>query len=179
MPTTTTTSRPPATGPSIDPTVTGVRTTPIPSVPQTGSTTTLKPAGDIRLPTYISPSNYKLRISAYFNPNGETTSVTERFEGAVKITFRVTQVTRRIVFHAAYSLQFDSAPALIIASTGDAVQIQSSSALESQLYEIITSGDLSTNTDYAIVISYKGDFGPSTNLVGFYLSSYNEDGLLK
>ena len=174
-----TTSRSTVSGVSIDPTITGIRTTPTPSIPQTGSTTTLKPAGDIRLPTYIKPSNYKLRISAFFNPNGETTPGAERFEGAVKMTFQVTQVTRRIVFHAAYSLQFDAAPALIVASSGAEVQIQSSQALESQLYEIITSADLSTNTDYSIVISYKGDFGPSTNLVVFYLSSYHEDGLLK
>jgi aminopeptidase N len=32
---------------------------------------------------------------------------------------------------------------------------------------------------YRLKLSYTGDYGPSTNLVGFYKTAYSEDGMLK
>jgi len=50
--------------------------------------------------------------------------------------------------------------------------------LQNQLVQINSDSDLQDGS-YLLTLNYKGDFGPLTNLAGFYRGRYNEDNVTK
>jgi hypothetical protein len=131
------------------------------------------------LPDYLQPTNYKLLIKSFFNPNSEPGNLEERFEGTAEISLRLMQNSNRIVFHMDSSLKLNGAITLRDQTQNVQINFASSNPLPNQLYELITSQSLLQTNEYLLTINYNGDYGPPSNLNGFYLSSYFEDGKTK
>lgn len=129
------------------------------------------------------PINYNLDMKTYFDPVVEDVNnkSDEWFEGRVVITINVLNVTQFIVFHCDPSLliQPDSVE-IINRATNQQIQVRSDQHYydDNQFYKIVLDTPLSLG-EYDLKMDYKGDFGPSTNLYGFYKTVYQEDYLTK
>lgn len=138
-----------------------------------------------RLPDFQIPVNYNLDIRVYFEPTlpeGTTgISATDRFEGRALIDFHITRPARFITFHCDGSLKIDeSAIELTNLNTSQVTLIENEQHYYyiHQLYRIDFDNDLPVGL-YRLKLDYSGDYGPLTNLVGFYRTRYNEDGVIK
>jgi hypothetical protein len=49
---------------------------------------------------------------------------------------------------------------------------------ENEFYKIELDNQLGLG-DYDLKLEYRGDFGPSSNFVGFFKGAYQEDGMIK
>lgn len=124
------------------------------------------------------PLDYDLTISAFFDPKlavGQTPSG-KYFSGNVKIDVSVTSPTYLIYIHAHETMQILDVQ--MRDSEGAEVEIYNRDRTVNQLYRIVTRNTLAVG-DYQIEIDFGNDYGPETNLVGFYMSKYVEDGLTK
>ncbi len=143
---------------------------------------TSPPIGDgIRLPDYIIPKNYNMLIKAFFNPisTGETDN-NNRFEGTETIDIELTRASNRIVFHCDNSIRILDTIQIISVSNLQVINVRTNQHryIENQLYEILLDQNLSIG-NYKLKLDYEGDFGSNTNIIGFYKTSYQEDGVTK
>lgn len=160
----------------------GTNTRTVPStktVSTNPSSTSAPPLTNIRLPDYLIPSNYNLELKVFFNPIGEDTS-NDRFDGRVAIDFEMTKASNRIVLHIDNTLKVSDSLAVENLQNNQVIQINRDkfSYLENQLFEIILPSEQPIGK-YQLRIDYSGNFGPVTNIIGFYKTKYNEDGLVK
>ncbi len=157
----------------------------MPSLPSTQtypvqSTSAIDPQ-NIRLPTNVTPLNYKLYLEVDFQVlSTEDFFEAERFIGRVEIHIRLTEPSKKIIFHADRSLNIEDNIQITDLSTMNVINISSDNHqfLENQLYEIETNEVLQVG-EYVIKIDYIGGFGKPTNIIGFYKTQYNEDGITK
>ena len=156
------------------------------STPPISTTTTfVEVEDDIRLPSFQNPVNYNLEIKVYFDPTlplGTTTiSPSDRFEGRAIIDFHITRSTKYIIFHCDSSLVIDeNAIELSNLNTSQTGLMQNSQHYYyiNQLFRIDFPNNLQPGL-YRIKLDYYGNYGPLTNLVGFYRTRYTEDGVIK
>ena len=117
-------------------------------------------------------------ISAFFDPKfatGQIPSV-KLFTGKVKITIEVTGETNLIYIHAHENMTISKVE--LRDSEGADVEIYNETRTVNQLYRIVTRNTLAVG-EYEMEVVFKNDYGPENNLVGFYMSKYEEDGLTK
>jgi hypothetical protein len=137
---------------------------------------------NLRLPGDVIPVNYNLDIKAYFDPfvyDPENKSQ-EWFEGRVIITIRVLNATDVIAFHCDSSLRIQDSVEITNLVNNQVTQVPANQHFydENQFYRIRLNSPLAVG-EYNLKMDYRGDFGPPTNLVGFYKTIYIEDGLTK
>lgn len=143
------------------------------------SLTTGSPQTNIRLPSYLIPSNYNLELKVFFEPIGEDSS-NDRFEGKVAIDFDMTNSSNRIVLHIDNSLSVQDTLEVENLDSNQVMSINRDKFkyLENQLFEIILPSEQPIGK-YQLRINYSGNYGPITNIIGFYKTRYKEDGLVK
>lgn len=151
--------------------------------PVTGTTTAPVDMDKYRLPGNVIPVNYNLDMKVYFDPIvvNEDTKGEERFEGRAVITVRVLNATSRIVFHCDTSLRIlEDSVRLTNKANGQTTVIRSNQHYydENQFYKIDLDAPLAVG-EYDLQMDYRGDYGVPTNLVGFYKTTYREDGVIK
>ncbi len=158
-------------------------TIPLPLTTRPIKSTTEKPydPNGIRLPKYIIPINYNLNIKAYFEPvQYSTTSDQDKFEGTVIIDFVLTKSTDSIKIHC--DSKINILDTIQIKSFGSAksfrIEINQTDYKDNQLFEIFLKEQLEIG-NYSLKLDYTSNYGPSSNIVGFYKTSYNEDGVVK
>jgi hypothetical protein len=134
----------------------------------------------IRLPeNLIEPINYDLLIKTYFNPYyNESDTTPETFEGTVIISFKLNRNSNFFRLHAGSSLEISKDTIELINQAGNQKIPVSLDILENQLVQINSESNLLIG-NYLLTLNYKGDFGPLTNLAGFYRGRYNEDNVTK
>lgn len=115
----------------------------------------------------------------FFEPIGEDSS-NDRFEGRVAIDFEMTNVSSRIVLHIDNSLTVSDTLEVENLQSDQVMTIKSDKFryLENQLFEIILPSEQPIGK-YQLRINYSGNYGPVTNIIGFYKTRYNEDGIVK
>ena len=139
-------------------------------------TTTPVSLDDVRLPNNSQPTHYELLIKAYFEPKTSEPDVSkEYFSGSVNIHLEILEQTSSIIFHADRNLNIDNTQ--LKDKNGIDIPINGS-RLPFQRYEIVTKENL-IEGEYVLSIDFNGNFGPVSNLVGFYRSRYTEDGVIK
>jgi len=118
-------------------------------------------------------------IKAFFNPIGESDS-NNRFEGSETIDIELTRASNRIVFHCDNSIRILDTIQITSVSNNQGINVRTNQHryIENQLYEILLDQNL-PNGNYKLKLDYQGDFGSSTNIIGFYKTSYQEDGVIK
>ncbi len=117
-------------------------------------------------------------IKTYFNPfYNESDTTPETFEGTVKINFKLNRNSNFFRLHADSSLDISKDSIELINQANSQNVPVTLDILENQLVQI-NSEDLQAGS-YLITLNYKGDFGPLTNLAGFYRGRYNEDNITK
>ena len=131
-----------------------------------------------RLPGDVIPVNYNLDMKVFFDPifDDIENKTEERFEGRAVITIRVLQATSRIVFHCDQSLRIlENSVQLTNKANGQTTTIPSDKHYydENQFYKIDLDSPLAFG-EYDLHLEYHGDFGPATNLAGFYKTTYRE-----
>lgn len=151
----------------------------------TTTTTTTGVVDESRLPEFQVPINYNLDIKVYFDPTLPEGTVgilpTDRFEVRALIDFQLTQPSNYLTFHCDQSLKIDeNAIELTNLNTSVMTLIRDEPHYYYlyQLYRIDFPNALSAGF-YRLKLDYVGDYGPLTNLVGFYRTRYNEDGVIK
>ena len=125
------------------------------------------------------PSNYNLELKVFFEPIGEDSS-NDRFEGKVAIDFDMTNSSNRIVLHIDNSLSVQDTLEVENLDSNQVMSINRDKFkyLENQLFEIILPSEQPIGK-YQLRINYSGNYGPITNIIGFYKTRYKEDGLVK
>ena len=134
----------------------------------------------IRLPeNLVEPINYDLLLKTYFNPfYNESDTTPETFEGTVKINFKLNRNSNFFRLHAGSSLEISKETIqLVNEATSQTIPVTLDS-LQNQLIQINSATNLAVGS-YLLTLNYKGDFGPLTNLAGFYRGRYNEDNVTK
>lgn len=160
------------------------RTYPTITIPPTSPRTTTPPIDltGLRLPTDIIPINYNLDMKVYFDPvvTDPNNKSEERFEGRVIMTIRVINSTQTITFHCDPSLKILDSVHLTNLANNQVTNIGANQHFydDNQFYKVQLDSPLAVG-DYYLQMDYQGDFGPSTNLVGFYKTVYSEDGVTK
>ena len=146
------------------------------------TTTTTSLSDRVRLPGNIVPTNYKLRLNAFFKPETnqpDDTVQTNYYNGQVDILFEVKNSTKSILFHADTNLQIKSVKLFseYYHIPGE-IQLPSNylTRLEYQLVKISLANEI-TIGKYLLSIDFSSDYGPSSNLVGFYRTQYTENGI--
>lgn len=130
-----------------------------------------------RLPTDVLPSKYVVELTPYF----ETKNGKERFtfDGKVDITLRAVRADiRQIVLHA-NGLEVSGSPRLRDAVTvlTEIRIISLSNDVRTHKYTLVLEKALPINEDYVLSIQYLGHL--TSNMRGFYRSSYEENGVTK
>ncbi len=120
-------------------------------------------------------------IKAFFNPisTGEADN-NNRFEGTETIDIQLTRASNRIVFHCDNSIQILDTIQITSVSNNQVINVKTNQHryMENQLYEILLDQNLPIG-NYKLKLDYEGNFGPNTNIIGFYKTSYQEDGVTK
>jgi len=142
--------------------------------------TTQNPLNDIvRLPTNVNPINYTLTLKAFFQPVGiqsDDSAATNYYTGQVNIYFELKTASKSILFHSASKLNLTSIKLYKDLGLTNQIQfIQELSYLDYQLVRINLDNEIAIGF-YSLVIDYISDYGPISNLVGFYRTKYTENG---
>ena len=149
-----------------------------------GEKTTTKPDVNlndrVRLPNNYKPISYDLKLSAYFQPestNPDDSIATNYYTGQVGILFELTNNTKSIVFHADSSLKLNSVK--LYRESYHIPEEIASSGLERLEYQLVRLNLVNEITigNYKLDIAFSNDYGPSSNLVGFYRTKYVENGI--
>lgn len=130
-----------------------------------------------RLPTDVLPSKYRVELTPYF----ETKNGKERFtfDGKVEITLRAVRAdVRQIVVHV-NELAVSGSPRLYDAVTPLTVIpiVSISNDVRTHKYTLFLEKPLPINEDYVLSLQYLGQL--TSNMRGFYRSSYVENGTTK
>jgi len=143
--------------------------------------TTINPLTDVvRLPTNVIPINYTLTLRAFFQPVGnqsDDSAATNYYTGQVVIYFKQKNPSKSIIFHSASKLKLNSIKLFKDLSLNNQISFNQSliSYLDYQLVKINLDNEISDGF-YSLVIDYSSDYGPISNLVGFYRTKYTENG---
>jgi hypothetical protein len=159
------------------------------SLPSTTSTrpatrsTTEQPydPNGIRLPKNIIPINYNLNIKAYFEPvQLSVQNDQDKFEGTVVVDFILTKSTDSIKLHCDSNIRILDTIQIKSLSTNKIsnIEINQTEYQDNQLFEIFLKQQLQIG-NYTLKLDYTSNYGPSSNIVGFYKTSYTEDGVVK
>jgi hypothetical protein len=134
----------------------------------------------IRLPKNIKPTNYNLNIKAFFKPTQllSEANADERFEGTISIDFIVTKPTNLIKLHCDLSIKILDSIQLTSNGQVTKVRLDQTDYSDNQIFEIVLDNQLVLG-NYSLKLDYQSNFGGSSNIVGFYKTSYVEDGLVK
>lgn len=110
----------------------------------------------------------------------ESKDETDYFEGTVLVDFALTQSSNRIVLHCDNRLKILDTIQLTYVSNGQTINIREDqhAYAENQFYIITLDNNLPVG-NYTLRLEYTGNYGPSTNIVGFYKTKYIEDGQIK
>lgn len=130
-----------------------------------------------RLPTDVLPSKYVVELTPYFQSQNGKERFT--FDGKVDITLRTYRADiRQIVLHV-NKLTLNGSPRLRDAVTVlTEIRIVSiSSDVKTHKYTLFLDKALPLNEDYVLSIQYSGSL--SSDMRGFYRSSYEENGVTK
>jgi hypothetical protein len=113
-------------------------------------------------------------------PIGVDTSASNRFEGRALITIRVLKSTRFILFHCDSSLRILNTIEITSLATNNVITLKDNQHgyQENQFYKIELDSELNVG-DYVMKLDYSGNYGPHSNIYGFYMNRYNEDGVTK
>lgn len=150
------------------------------TLPSTTTQSTAEPYTPIRLPTnLVEPISYDLSIKTFFNPyfNPSDTS-TERFEGSVKINFRLNRNSNYVRLHAAMLLNIvNNTISLrnLDTNTEYPVTIQ---RLKNEIVSINSLTQIQSG-NYLLSLDFNSIFGFLSSLYGFYRTRYTEDGVTK
>lgn len=130
-----------------------------------------------RLPTNVLPKKYVVELTPYFtNENGKKQFT---FDGKVEINLHATEAdVKQIVLHI-NEIEINGTPRLKDAIT-PLTEIQVVSIIYdvgTHKYTILLEKALTINREYLLSIQYLGYL--STNMRGFYRSSYEENGVTK
>lgn len=137
---------------------------------------------DFRLLQNFKPTNYTLDLDVFFEtrtstPNQE--SDMNYYSGIVDIKGELTEDSNIIIFNINENII--KINQIIITRPDDTtfeVNETERSYKEFELYEIKLSQTLVQGT-YTIRILFTGNYGSTSNIVGFYKTSYLEDGVYK
>jgi hypothetical protein len=138
------------------------------------------PSG-IRLPKIIIPTNYNLNIKAFFEPvQLSSTSDQDKFEGTVTVDFILLKSTDSIKLHCDSNIKILDSIQIKSFNTNQIINvpIDQTEYQNNQLFEIFLKQQIQTG-NYSLKLDYTSNYGPSSNIVGFYKTSYNEDGVVK
>lgn len=130
-----------------------------------------------RLPTNVLPSKYVVEITPYFTSENGKEQFT--FDGKVDITLRAVEAdVRQIVLHY-HDIEVNGAPRLKDAITPltESKIVSMNYDVRTHKYTLILERPLTVNRDYVLSIQYLGHL--TTNMRGFYRSSYEENGVTK
>ena len=96
------------------------------------------------------------------------------------IDFKLTNASNRIVLHCDARLQVLNTIQITSSTNQLSINVRQDQQAygANQLY-VITLDNVLPQGEYRIKIDYNGNYGPSTNLNGFYKTQYTEDGVLK
>lgn len=134
------------------------------------------------MPEEILPINYNLDMKVFFDPRTSENAppLNEMFSGRALITMRVVKPTRFIIFHCDLELEISDTIEITNLATNTILTVRDDQHEydENQFYMITLDVELAIG-EYLMKLDYQGDFGLATNLVGFYKSRYNEDGIIK
>lgn len=120
---------------------------------------------DVRLPTYIRPEKYFLKLTPYIFEGNFT------FDGEISIVIAVKNATKKITFHGV-ELFFRSIK-LFQKDDGRAIKVLKLTEDELRQFQVLTLAEtLVAGQSYVMNITYKGFL--NDNLHGFYRSSYQE-----
>jgi hypothetical protein len=156
---------------------------PSPSTTTSQSVTSGNSLSDsVRLPDYFLPESYDLTLRAFFKPStnqADDSVATNYYTGRVEILFRLSKSTNFVLFHADSSLNLKSVElydenysvAGLVSTSGNLTM------LDYQLVRVNINGQIGIGK-YKLVIEFSGDYGPSSNLVGFYRTKYTENGII-
>ncbi len=129
---------------------------------------------NFRLPDNLKPELYDFELRPYIGTNDTYGDKAFTFDGIMNMHFICVKPTRKVVFHS-LDLTIDESK-LAISSTTD-LSVSLSKQIEyDQKREFTTlylNGDCVANAKYTLKIEYTGLI--STNLYGFYRSSYVEN----
>lgn len=147
------------------------------AVPSTDSNTKQSETLNYRLPKNVLPNRYIVELTPYFTSDNGKQQFT--FDGKVDITLRAVQSeVRQIVLHM-NEIEVNGSPRLKDALTS-LVEIKIVSInydIRTHKYTVILEKPLPINEEYVLSIQYLGRL--STNMRGFYRSSYEENGVTK
>jgi hypothetical protein len=150
------------------------------TLPSTTRLSTAEPYSSIRLPTdLVEPISYDLSIKTFFNPyfNPSDTSI-ERFEGNVKINFKLNRNTYYVRLHAGMLLNIPNNTIFLSnldTNTDYSVTIQ---RLKNEIISINSPTQLQSGK-YLLSMDFNSVFGFLSTLYGFYRTRYTEDGVKK
>ncbi len=127
-----------------------------------------------RLPTNVIPSNYVIEIEPYFTGLNEFT-----FAGRAAIIFRSQITTNEIVLHQNELTIDELLTTLTLAANTASQTIITGTSWNNvtHLYTLHTATTLVPNVDYRLTFVYTGIL--SSDMRGFYRSSYVENGVTK
>lgn len=127
-----------------------------------------------RLPTNVMPSNYVIEIEPYFTGTNEFT-----FSGRAAITLRSQTTTNEIVLHQNDLTIDELLTTLTLAANTASQTIITGTSWDNvtHLYTLHTATTLVPNVDYRLTFVYTGIL--SSDMRGFYRSSYVENGVTK
>jgi hypothetical protein len=135
----------------------------------------------IRLPKYVIPINYNLNIKAFFEPvQLGVSSDNDKFEGTVIVDFILTKSTNSIKLHCDSNIKILDSIQIRSLSSNQIINvpIDQTEYQNNQLFEIFLKQQIN-NGNYSLKLDYTSNYGSSSNIVGFYKTSYIEDGITK
>lgn len=138
--------------------------------------TTTQNLADLRLPTIIQPSNYNLNLRVFFRPY----ETQDYFNGTVIIDFKLTNASKRIVLHCDSRLEVLNTVQITALSNNQVTNVRrdQQTYAANQLYVIALDSELPVGS-YKLKMDYNGNYGPESNIIGFYRTQYTEDGVQK
>lgn len=130
-----------------------------------------------RLPTNVLPSKYVVEITPYFTSANGKEKFT--FDGKVEITLRTNETNvHEIVLHL-NNIEVNGSPRLrdVITPLTEIKIVSINYDVRTHKYTLLLEKALTVNRDFVLSIQYLGHL--TTNMLGFYRSSYEENGVTK
>lgn len=143
----------------------------------TTTTTTKAPVSkvDYRLQSNLQPYFYELEIRPYIGPKEVYQNKAFTYTGQNKMHFTCTEPTKMIEFHQ-LDLVID-ASSLVLSSSSDSgltIEKEMNEDKERQTVSFHFNRECKVSNNYTLSVPFSGEI--TTNLYGFYRSSYEENG---
>lgn len=127
---------------------------------------------DIRLPRTLTPLQYDLEITPYLYTGDEKNFY---FNGKVGITINCKEATKIVTLHAnMLKIDFATVTLTQVTPKSDVQVVKMTEDKKRQFVHFFLSDDMVKGNEYILFMEFTGPL--KTDLKGFYLSSYEENG---